>query len=298
MSSPACAARRGQRDVRRRADRPAPGLSDRAPRHRAHVPDRAAVPANDRARQRGSRCDVRRPVAQCCRSARPRGRMSRFHRPRGGRRSIPASPLTLPDRKRLELAKGLATKPRLLLLDEVNAGLNCDRDRRRARADPGDCRARHHHPSDRASDEGRDARLFAGHRAASGGVDFRRPSERCDPRSAGHRGLSRRRLCRATARSMQADDAASQRVGCLRRLWRCAGAARRRSQREHGRDRLPDRIERRRQDHAAANPVRVSCGRAAGAITFDGRRLPDCRRRTSSGAVSSMCRKAGACSPA
>ena len=37
---------------------------------------------------------------------------------------IPASQLTLPDRKRLELAKGLATSPKLLLLDEVNAGLN------------------------------------------------------------------------------------------------------------------------------------------------------------------------------
>jgi branched-chain amino acid transport system ATP-binding protein len=35
-----------------------------------------------------------------------------------------ASSLTLPDRKRLELAKSLATNPRLLLLDEVNAGLN------------------------------------------------------------------------------------------------------------------------------------------------------------------------------
>lgn len=38
--------------------------------------------------------------------------------------SMPASQLTLPSRKRLELAKGLATNPRLLLLDEVNAGLN------------------------------------------------------------------------------------------------------------------------------------------------------------------------------
>lgn len=35
-----------------------------------------------------------------------------------------ASALTLPSRKRLELAKSLAMKPRLLLLDEVNAGLN------------------------------------------------------------------------------------------------------------------------------------------------------------------------------
>lgn len=36
----------------------------------------------------------------------------------------PAASLTLPSRKRLELAKSLAMKPKLLLLDEVNAGLN------------------------------------------------------------------------------------------------------------------------------------------------------------------------------
>ncbi len=35
-----------------------------------------------------------------------------------------ASALTLPSRKRLELAKSLAMQPKLLLLDEVNAGLN------------------------------------------------------------------------------------------------------------------------------------------------------------------------------
>ncbi len=38
--------------------------------------------------------------------------------------SQPASTLTLADRKRLEFAKSLAMKPKLLLLDEVNAGLN------------------------------------------------------------------------------------------------------------------------------------------------------------------------------
>ncbi len=37
---------------------------------------------------------------------------------------VPGHSLTLPDRKRLEVARALATKPRVLLLDEVMAGLN------------------------------------------------------------------------------------------------------------------------------------------------------------------------------
>jgi len=37
---------------------------------------------------------------------------------------LPVTALTIPDRKRLEVARAVATRPRLLLLDEVMAGLN------------------------------------------------------------------------------------------------------------------------------------------------------------------------------
>ena len=99
-------------------------LPDRATRPRAHVPDRAAVPEDDGAGERRRRRAVlRRRAAASARPTPSRAEQLEFT----GLADLanrPAAALTLARRKRLELAKSLAMKPRLLMLDEVNAGLN------------------------------------------------------------------------------------------------------------------------------------------------------------------------------
>ncbi len=91
-------------------------------RHRADLPDRAALRRAHRAREHR-----RRRASAPSRPRRGAGAGARRSATLVGladRLDAPASGLTVSGRKRLELARALATEPKLLLLDEVLAGLN------------------------------------------------------------------------------------------------------------------------------------------------------------------------------
>ena len=169
----------------------------------------------------------------------------------------PAASLTLARRKRLELAKSLAMRPRLLMLDEVNAGLN--------QTEVDDALAIIRKIAEQGvtiiviehlmkvvlSISHRLVVLHHGQLIAQGTPREVVNDQRVIEAYLGaqiRRGQARRRCIERRAAKAIGDEPAG-------RLWRRAGAVGHQPRGRRGRARLHHRLERRRQDHADALPV-------------------------------------------
>ena len=165
----------------------------------------SAAPIRSRSRSRSSPCSrtcwSARSMAAASRSARSRNACGEILERLGllKRANAPAGSLTLLERKRLEMARALATAPRLLLLDEIAGGLTEGECLRARRDHPRHPRDRRHHRLDRA------CRACAARRGRSAGRAQFRPQDRrgraaggdaARPRCARSISASRRERCR------------------------------------------------------------------------------------------------------
>ena len=91
-------------------------------RCRAHIPDRQAFPQVDRAGERGARRIPARTEARATATAEARRILAMLELTE--KADSYASDLTLGQQKRLEIARCLATRPKILFLDEPMGGLN------------------------------------------------------------------------------------------------------------------------------------------------------------------------------
>ena len=143
---------------------------------------RAASGARSSARPRLKREEEARASSAPASSSRSRLR---------GKADEYAKNLPYGDQRRLEVARALATEPKLLLLDEPTAGMNPRRRRLHRVRREAARRARHHRAPDRARHAGRHGHLRPRHRPRLRREDRRGRAEGGPARPARDRGLPR-----------------------------------------------------------------------------------------------------------